>query len=196
MNIYLEEKDGILILLYKSLVDLKSHWIRIHHYYEQSVLKGPLKGINLPFSTFNQFIHASELNEHELQLVNTLNSISFKQQPIYILASLFNDQSTLYHEWAHAQYYTSTKIQTYAREAYENLPKIIKKSIDLDLKMRGYAVENYIDEFQAYLVESSIDFGKKHEAYLMQHHLALRKLIPKPNLKNMIQCHPKQEQEQ
>ena len=59
-------------------------------------------------------------------------------------------------------------------------PSDILKTVELELKMRGYQPQVYVDEFIAYLIESPFDFGKKSASLLKPLHLQLRNRIPRP----------------
>jgi hypothetical protein len=167
-------QESIALVLFPSSKDL-SHLSNLLMLIEKKNLKN-LKGLNVSFQFMKE--HAEELTEMELILYSHLLPID----PKYVICCLEHDASTLYHEYAHAYFYLYESYRSSVKEFYNQLPPLVLKSIHSDLKLRGYIQENYIDEFQAYLLESPADFGKKHASFLKPIHLALRQLVPRPNL--------------
>ncbi|KAJ3329605.1 hypothetical protein HDU76_007561 [Blyttiomyces sp. JEL0837] len=182
--------DGVLILIYPDSQSLSTSLKRPHVYYEGAELKGPLKGVNFPTtslrewylslnsdnsagqidgSTSTSFITDAE--SHVLKLSMILSSCgslippSDSTTPItvdYIIASIQNDSSTLYHEWAHARYHQDESYRNLCQSEYNSIPETMRTSIQKELKNWNYRDDVTVDEFQAYIVEGPVSvFGKK-----------------------------------
>jgi hypothetical protein len=123
--------------------------------------------------------------ENSLQ-IGIMKVLEDHQNLDYLMASLKGDASTLYHEYAHARFHLDDSLKAMAQDMYNTLPLQIRKTVDLELKMRGYQESVFVDEFQAYLLESPEDFGRRWGPQLRPMHDQLRKKIPKPDLKNEI----------
>ena len=135
---------------------------------------GPLKGVNLPSSSYNAWL----LSEPALSSAEEfINSILLDNPAEYIIAHIKNDKSTFYHEYSHALYHLDENYKSLANQYWTSLSSTAKKSIQADLKMRNYQPSNYIDEFQAYLVESPFDFGKRFYDELVDMHKVLRRMV-------------------
>ena len=174
-------ESNILVCIFAKSHHLSMALLRAHVYYEGQQLKGPLKGVNFPIEIYNKWCESvHELTLEEVCIRNTLQTLG--DQPVYLLACLKGDTSTLYHEWAHAQYYTKQSLRSLAQELFNGLPDLLKKHIYQELSMRGYQESVYIDEFQAYLLESPKDFGKKWAGLLKPAHDLLRSSVPRPVL--------------
>lgn len=181
-------KDKILVLVFATASHLQEALGRPHVAYEKEPLKGPLRGINFPADFYGSWMssimslseedNVARLSAPEICVSALISAVD----PVYILASIKGDQSTLYHEWAHAMYFVSESVRNLAAELYTGLEPPLKKIVDHDLRMRGYQESVFVDEFQAYLVESPSDFGSKWAGRLRPGHEALRKLIPRPVL--------------
>jgi hypothetical protein len=61
-----------------------------------------------------------------------------------------------------------------------------KKVVEQELTMRHYQPHVFIDEFQAYLVETPCEFGKKWSNELSPCHALLKKALPLFNLTSSI----------
>jgi hypothetical protein len=180
-------KDKILVLIFATASHLQESLGRPHLAYDKEPLKGPLRGINFPAASYSSWMSClvSESSEDDVNLSpqeSCVAALVSAVNPIYILASIKGDQSTLYHEWAHAMYFVSEEVRDLASELYSGLELPLKKIVDHDLRMRGYQESVFVDEFQAYLLESPSDFGSKWAGRLRPGHEALRKLIPRPVL--------------
>ena len=173
--------ESIVVLIFGSAHNLSKALLRPHISYEGAQLKGPLKGLNFPLEFYKSWAHSvTDFSEEESKVLDFLNSLD--PPPEYLLAAIKGDSSTLYHEWAHAQYFLKEPIRQLASQMYNNLPEQLKKIVDHELYMRGYEAQVYVDEFQAYLLESPQDFGKKWAHLLKPHHDLLRRTIPRPVL--------------
>ena len=170
--------DNVMIFLFRSSLQLSLAFGRVHEDYEGGKLKGPLKGINFPFEFYKDWIssHKESLNSLEKQVYDLIKDCK------YIIASLIGDQSSLYHEWAHAYYFLNPKFQIFVQEMFDDLPAQIKKVILNDLKMKGYSSNVFLDEFQAYVLENPNEFGKKCSNTLTLLHQKLREIIQRPVL--------------
>lgn len=107
----------------------------------------------------------------------------------YLIACLSKDSSTILHEWAHAQYHLDSSYKSLCLDIYHNkLSPQLKLAIEKELRLRSYHPTMYADEFQAYVVETPVEFGKKWIAELKEFHRQLRKhLSPIPkDFKNKI----------
>ncbi|KAH6567655.1 hypothetical protein BASA50_004761 [Batrachochytrium salamandrivorans] len=99
---------------------------------------------------------------------------------VYVIAGIKGDRSTFLHEWAHARYFLDTLYRAEATRIWESLDTVVRRSIEKDLLMRQYQPTVLIDEFQAYLVETPADFGKRWAGVLNPHHVKLRALVKAP----------------
>jgi hypothetical protein len=170
--------DHVLIVLCKSRSQLSLAFSRVHEAYEGGKLKGPLKGVNMPFEFYINWYSDHDQSEQEKSMHDLIIDSDCK----YIIASLIGDQSSLYHEWAHAYYHLNPEFQIIVKEMFDALPDHIKKVIIYDLQMKGYSSVNFLDEFQAYLIENANEFGKKCYNILVPIHLKLRELCKRPIL--------------
>lgn len=169
-------KGNILILAFNNANSLFLSLGRAHEHYERSKLNGPLRGINMPFEDLFHFVYCIGLHKLSVLELETWNSIQ-KQSPLYIIAHLSSDKSTLLHEWSHAIYHMDQEYRLFAQQLYTNLDPGCKKAVCHDLSLRRYDPERYIDEWQAYTVETPREFGKKWTPYLESAHLQLRSRI-------------------
>jgi hypothetical protein len=119
----------------------------------------------------------------------------------YLIASLKGDTSSLLHEWAHARYFQDQEYCLFMYDClhlihrqniYSNLDSKLKSSIETELLLRKYKPHVFADEFQAYILESPIDFGKKFKDQLLPIHTKLRQLISLPRLYESISIIPKE----
>ena len=168
--------DHVLIFLFKSSQQLSDCFSRVHESYEGGKLNGPLKGINFSTEFYNSWIndHLNDLCSNETIVFDLVKDCK------YIIGCIKGDASTLYHEWAHANFFLNPKYQEIVKKMYQELPDQIKKVINLDLKMKGYSSNVLLDEFQAYLIENPHEFGKKCFGTLWPLHLELVKILPRP----------------
>lgn len=170
--------DDVMIIIFETTLQLSLALSRVHEAYEGGKLKGPLKGVNFPMEFLETWMsnHTNDLCTQEKQVFELLGDCK------YIIATLKGDQSSLYHEWAHAHYYLNPKFQTLVKDMFDGLPAQIKKVISYDLKMRGYSSHVLLDEFQAYIIENPNEFGKKWYSTLIPIHHKLRSIIQRPIL--------------
>jgi hypothetical protein len=169
---------NVLVLLFKNPASLAC-LSRVHLFYEEK-LNGPLKGINLPISCWNQWSSMNTLTVDE-EFIQSLISEATE----YIIACIRGDTSTLLHEWAHMKYHLDPHYKQICNQMWDELDSAPKKAITNDLILRNYKPEVYIDEFQAYLLETPSDFGRKWSDYLYPFHKSLKGLVKLPDLKNL-----------
>lgn len=170
--------ETTVFLIFKNQKDLKLALERVHHHYEKMVLNGPLKGINMPFCVYNEWKNTVELTEFESKVCELL------EQPLYLIACLSGDRSTLLHEWAHAYYYSNSEFRLFITDEWNGLDPKTRLAIQKELKLRNYDESVFEDEFQAYILESPSDFGKKLTGTLSPLHLKLKEMIKMPNIFN------------
>lgn len=154
--------DGVYLFLFSCISDLKDCFYDIHLKYEQQKLNSKLEGINFPFSFY--------MENHCLNnetLVYCHNVMMGLKSPKYVIAAVYNDKSTILHEYCHAVYYLDLCYRKHVEEMWSSLEKRVRKSIEKDLEMRGYRMDVYLDEFQAYLVEDLVGFGKRWREVLL-----------------------------
>ncbi|KAJ3125672.1 hypothetical protein HK098_008332 [Nowakowskiella sp. JEL0407] len=183
--------DNVIFLFFNNSADLKSALGRPHVFYEGGSLQGPLRGVNFPRLSFMEWVKSlgtdsntiGTIDENsftlaEISIITFINSIA---DALYIVGCLKSDRTTLFHEWTHSQFFLNSNYKSTVLELWDSLNTLPKSEheslfitftdqerlkfaqvVNLELKMRGYKVENYTDEFQAYLVaEGEYEFGKK-----------------------------------
>jgi len=126
-------------------------------------------------------------NEEQLIPQRILPLLPDDNEPIYVIAFVGRDYSTFGHEWAHCLYHTNPAYQDHVRVVWErDLTDKLRKVISLELEMRKYHRDKWLDEFQAYLYENPAEFGRKWKEALTPPHQALVRLLsPPPLLSNM-----------
>ena len=170
------EHQETLFLMFNNEFSMKLALNRVHVYYEQQELKGPLRGINMPTQILFDWKQNVELTEFELLIINQLEDYK------YLIAYLNGDNSTLLHEWCHSVYYFNTSYQSLVKDYWNNLQPRTREHIKLELKMRNYSEIVYEDEFQAYVRENPSDFGKKWTSELQLVHQKLKSMVNVPLL--------------
>ncbi|KAI9199802.1 uncharacterized protein BJ171DRAFT_517111 [Polychytrium aggregatum] len=100
------------------------------------------------------------------------------QIPHYLIASLRGDTSTILHEWAHAQYFLNAHYRQEAERIWADLDGDLQTAVRKELALRNYSDRVTVDEFQAYIVETPSEFGKKFASRLSLAHRALKGLLP------------------
>ncbi|KAJ3109016.1 hypothetical protein HDU96_007352 [Phlyctochytrium bullatum] len=194
-EIFLE--DGVMILLYSDVSSLQQALGRPHVYYEGGTLKGPLKGINFPVDTFRSWkdlpqtgsLTPAEEFVNKLIFGNEWRQLPSQPQtpskpPIYLIATLASDASSILHEWAHARFHLDTAYYEACLAAFQNLDDAPKVAIEKELAMWNYQPSVFVDEFQAYVVEDATSFGKRWEPMLRPIHLQLKALCgPAPSVR-------------
>ncbi|KAJ3397651.1 hypothetical protein HDU92_005393 [Lobulomyces angularis] len=166
-----------LVLKFPNLHSLKAALFRAHKNFENGELRGPLKGVNFSYLYLFGFVFSisiPKLTEEELMVWNLIES--FKNVS-YIIAGLKSDQKTFLHEWAHCIYHQNESYKNLSKKIYDNLEKPLLIQVEKELILRNYKKDNFIDEFQAYLIESPLEFGKKNYNLLLEHHKSLKKCL-------------------
>jgi hypothetical protein len=171
----------VIFLLYQTPTDIRKSLGRAHQFYEKSILKGPLKGVNMPYAVYKEWVSSVTFvaEEEELHAVLTLESM---QECSYLIACLEKDKSTILHEWAHAHYYFNSTYRELIATEWNNLDPLLQKVIMKELELRNYHPDVFLDEFQAYVRENPGDFGKKYTQMLQPLHLKLKGLVRVPNI--------------
>ena len=165
---------------FKTSIDMKLCVGRAHIWYEKTELKGPLKGVNMPIEILLSWReNANNVTVNE-QLV--IDFVVGNPKYRYFIAHLNGDSSTVLHEWCHAYYYFNQEYRDLVSELWESLPIKTRNHVNMELKMRNYHTNVYLDEFQAYVRENPMDFGKKWASDLQDIHLLLKSLIKPPIL--------------
>ncbi|KAJ3218606.1 hypothetical protein HDU67_004910 [Dinochytrium kinnereticum] len=170
--------ETVLILLYPDSQTLQNAIGRAHIFYEGGTLKGPLKGVNFPTSTYDHWLSTLQspppLTPQETQTTNLIKS----QPPSisYIIATLASDVSTILHEWAHARFHLDPLYKSECEAAYERLGDGVRNAVNKDLTLWNYRPSVFVDEFQAYIVEDPSSFGRKWEPELREAHIHLKAL--------------------
>ena len=175
--------DGIILFKFKSLANLSDAFLTLNTKYEQSRLNGKLRGCNLPIEFYlkNKILD----NEAEIYIEKCItfhlqdNTLDIK----YIIACLENDKSTLLHEFSHAYYYLNDDYKALVSSEYTFLERKVRQCIEKDLEMRGYHPSVYQDEFQAFVIESDCDFGKRFKTLLNPLHLQFKGIVKMPEFK-------------
>ncbi|PWN98641.1 hypothetical protein FA09DRAFT_329689 [Tilletiopsis washingtonensis] len=83
-------------------------------------------------------------------------------RPLYVISVL--SLAALPHELSHALFYLSPVFARAAGAAWDGLPRKSRSIIEHDLRLRGYAPEVWVDEFQAYIAENDAEFGQAARA--------------------------------
>ena len=113
-------------------------------------------GFNLPGSILEEFFKNFSLTKREKKLRNITSAYSKK--PYYIIATKKNDTSTLDHELIHAYYYLNPIYKQEANTLVKHMRPDLKKDLQKVLKKMGYNNSVLIDEINAYMSTSGIDF--------------------------------------
>ena len=173
-------ENSVIFLLFSCYKSMANSLLNPHIYYEKSKLKGPLKGVNFPTKIYSEWINNTELLSCD---ENIIREIIFNHQNIiYIIACHISDKSSILHEWAHAVYFMDCSYNKLANDLFNNVPLNCQIAIKKELFIRNYQPNVYIDEFQAYLVETPLEFGKKWKDILIPFHLKLKQNLPKLSL--------------
>ncbi|KAJ3360872.1 hypothetical protein HDU91_004243 [Kappamyces sp. JEL0680] len=180
-GVYVE--DGVLILLFLKAASLSCALQRPHLEYEGRALKGPLKGVNMPLEHLQQWQqnHPPQDTGEEF-MVQTIGRLQESHSVRYVIACLKGDASSLLHEWAHAKYWREAAYVAQVRDLYDTLDQKVRLAIERELHMRQYRADVFLDEFQAYCLESPSDFGKRWREALLPIHIQLRAAVPMPQL--------------
>eukprot|EP00842_Homolaphlyctis_polyrhiza_P006228 jgi/Hompol1/6606/HPOL_000603-RA len=181
----------VLVLLFANAASLKAALGRPHTEYEGGHLKGPLKGINFPTALLDDWAsRTSDITECEEAVLAIVGSKDMdgadsgnsdcSARPLYVIAGLANDPSTLLHEWAHARFFLDEQFRAVCTAEWNQLEPDVRLAIERELAMRNYKPDVFIDEFQAYVCESSEDFGRRWSHKLRLPHTRLRSLLNLP----------------
>ncbi|KAJ8327931.1 hypothetical protein QVD99_006335 [Batrachochytrium dendrobatidis] len=100
---------------------------------------------------------------------------------LYIISGLKGDRSTFLHEWAHARFFLDASFKAESTRIWDALDPQLKRHIQKELLMRNYRPDVFVDEFQAYVLESAEDFGKRWAEHLKVPHAKLRSLVNLPS---------------
>ena len=178
-------RDSVITLIFPDSNSLQYSLGRVHEDYEGNALKGPLKGVNFPATHWKSWIEKDKnddilsenpfVREGEYFISKLFSSIP---KMVYVVACIKGDRSSLVHEWAHFFYHINEDYRQIVKDLWMNLDKSVKLAIEKDLLMRNYDYQVIIDEFQAYLVETPTEFGKKWKDYLYGIHVKLRNIQP------------------
>ncbi|KAI8817115.1 uncharacterized protein EV422DRAFT_542478 [Fimicolochytrium jonesii] len=202
--------QNVLILSFTRPSDLTAALGRPHVAYEGGHLKGPLKGVNFPVDFLRRWVEglgADRVTAEEAWMLALVKgsgvpvdfgelpdgpsappppppspqSLGIRTPVRYICAYLRNDRSTLLHEWAHAMFFTSPSYRDACEQLYKDvLDDKARAAVGVELRMRNYKEEVYMDEWQAYCVEGPTEFGKKWSRVMKEPHVVLRKLVGAP----------------
>ena len=190
--------NNTLVLSFKNTYSFTQMIARAQHHYENGELRGGVLGANfdirtwwvwqtlkctcLPKHTQNSVECRLELTPAESWLNELITSLDVHSgsEPAYLIAYMCNDDSTFLHEHAHAVYHFSKEYRDIVKELWDSLSAPARSAIEKELVMRGYKPNVYIDEFQAYCLETSSGFGKKWKSELDSVTFALRKLVKRP----------------
>ncbi|KNC98769.1 uncharacterized protein SPPG_05750 [Spizellomyces punctatus DAOM BR117] len=206
----LDAETGVLILAFQNSNSLRAALGRPHVAYEGGTLKGPLKGVNFPMehlANWAQDLHTEQATEAEKLMIEllddsgtaavdrqqpstapdgaasatgALSTPQFRSRITYICAYVHPDRSTLLHEWAHARFYLCNIYRSLCESLYSNLDDSSRRIVEKELSLRNYKPNVYIDEWQAYCVESPMEFGKKSIRVMTDPHRILKKAVGLP----------------
>jgi hypothetical protein len=171
--------SGILVLTFENTNSLSKCLQRAHDCYEGGKLRGALKGINMPYDVLYNWTYSiglHRLKAEELKLWIKIEKLDVK----YVIACIKGDSGTMLHEYAHAIYHLDDSYRKLVGQLWENISKLCIIAICKELKIRNYKEEMWVDEWQAYTVESCREFGKKWGEELLESHQILRKRLGKP----------------
>ena len=153
---------------------------RAHIWYENSELKGPLKGVNMPIKTLMSWRGTvNDITVLEKLVFDIVNSNEMYE---YLICCINGDSSTILHEWCHAYYFFDEEYRTKCQSLWESLDLPLKQHITKELEMRKYTESVFVDEFQAYVREDPGGFGKKWTSTLKMIHSVLLDIIKMPVL--------------
>ncbi|KAL3898495.1 MAG: hypothetical protein SGCHY_002706 [Lobulomycetales sp.] len=115
------------------------------------------------------------VSEEERQVWDSISHLGGE----YLIACLKRDVSSQKHEYAHAMYHMDLEYRGFAENLYNQLSKQCKVAIGKELELRNYASDKWIDEWQAYTVETCREFGRKWVDELSAPHQHLRSRLGK-----------------
>lgn len=197
----LHTSSGCLFLFFRHSFQITLALGRAHVFYEGRRLRGPLKGVNMPISTWLAWWRGTKdgdepLTAPELFVRDILSNLSgsgdWSSQPpssdwadsslmntkvSYLIALVENDYSSSLHEWSHARFYLDREVREEAHSIFDCLAESVRTGITQELEMRGYRKDVLVDEFLAYLVETPGEFGNRFRPHLEPLYLRARKLI-------------------
>lgn len=171
IQVYVEEET--LILIFNKLAGLLVMQ-PVNSLYEGNELKGGLKGFNMPLKFLVE-------NNRDSQISAIIEDLP--ESVIYVIGAVKGDWSTLLHEWSHSRYFRLESYASLCLDYWNSLNKKTKKCIEKDLEMRNYLSSNYVDEFQAYVLENPCEFGKRFRGELIEIHMDLKAIVKMPLLK-------------
>lgn len=196
--------DGVVILLFINQHSLIASFARVQEEYEHSKLNGPLKGVNMPFQFWicwrnrQTFLLPAEIFIEKIvsqlfpdSFTSPLEITEYDSEstarctvplPLYLIACLAGDSSSLLHEWAHAIFWKTPPYRELAQDYWESLDCIARIAIEKELIARGYHPDVFVDEYQAYVLESAVEFGKRWKLNLIASHVKFRSLVSAPTL--------------
>ncbi|TPX70334.1 hypothetical protein SpCBS45565_g01732 [Spizellomyces sp. 'palustris'] len=205
-----DAETGVLILAFRNSNSLRAALGRPHVDYEGGTLKGPLKGVNFPTEHLAKWAQdpltaqATEAEKLMIELLDDSETAAIaRQQPstapdgavpptgalptppfrprtTYICAYVHPDRSTLLHEWAHARFYLCGIYRSLCESLYSDLDDTSRRIVEKELSLRNYKANVYVDEWQAYCVESPMEFGKKSMRVMTDPHRILKKAVGLP----------------
>lgn len=142
--------NHIAAFCFKDVHSLQSAFLRPHIFYEQSELKGQLRGVNFPSSSYQEWLNSVDVNlltVEEFSMIQILSSptnqnleiighehendivvveLSIPKDIAYILAYIKGDISTYNHEYAHAVYHINHSYASFCKETYDILDPSIR----------------------------------------------------------------------
>ncbi|KAJ3196601.1 hypothetical protein HK101_008393 [Irineochytrium annulatum] len=179
-------KSGTVILIYPDAATLSSALSRANTSYEGAELRGPLRGANMPITSFLKFCDGlqdsggSALEEDEKHVREVIKEAKLAavtakvEPPCYLIAAVKADRPTLAHEWAHARFYVDEDYRAQCVKVYDTLDEAVRAGIIKELIGWNYQPAGYVDEFQAYVVEDAGSFGEKWRSALKKSNIILK----------------------
>jgi hypothetical protein len=132
---------------------------RVNIFYEGGKLLGDLAGVNMPVVVYNKWVSQTILTREEQFVLERIRN----KNPVYIIGYVKGDKKTLEHECAHYKFYVDEKYRNKVNKLWQGLDSKSRYIVEKELKKRGYKEHNFMDEFQAYLIENPYYFGKGFE---------------------------------
>jgi hypothetical protein len=184
-----QQTHSLVILTFTTSHAMATCMARAHEHYEGGKLRGPLRGVNFPWSSYQAWLgtlpsagevavsedddtmNTRGMTEAEWQLHQLLRHTP---APAYVVAYLARDTSTLLHELAHAAFHLHAPYRAQCHAAWIGLPPDARTYLGKELALRGYAPGVWVDEFQAYVVEGPGELGKRVMGVLGPVHRELR----------------------
>lgn len=133
---------------------------------------GYWSGFNIPSDVFQQWMKdfAHDFSPKEKALIELIKEkVDIENEKFYIIASEKGKICTIQHEIAHALYHLNDNYKLHMDSLTAKLPHDFKATFKKTLNEMGYADTVMLDETQAYLATSDVEYFKNRLSIDVSH---------------------------